>query len=390
MATYKQYTKKDGTKLWMFKTYLGIDPNTGNQIQTTRRGFATKKAAISAANKLAVDFEQNGMEKRTTTTFKEVYELWYTNYRNTVKESTSIATERYMQLHVLPIFGELRIDKITVKLCQKSVNEWAEKMQVYKIVLQYAIKVMDYAVNLELVNSNPFTKVIRPVREIDKREKKVRFYTAEELEQVMIFLENKVKSTQSGTLIQKYFAEYDYTLYRFLAFTGLRGGEAASLTWNDIDFAEQSVTVNKSLSQTRNGFKVSTPKTKSSNRVIGIDPKTLRILKRWQLRQKELLFSAGIKNCDIIFSDLNGSYSHRQSLYQRSSRLAAKTGLPNIGTHGFRHSHASMLFEAGVSMKDAQERLGHSSIEMTMDVYTHLTNKSNEKTVNKLSAFASF
>lgn len=214
--------------------------------------------------------------------------------------------------------------------------------------------------------------------------------SAEELERVMVYLETKVNKYQDGTLLQKFFAEYEYILYRLIAFTGLRGGEAAALNWEDIDFTEQRLNVGKTLSKTREGFAVSTPKTKSSNRVIGIDAKTLRILKRWQSRQKEFLFRNRVKGCDIIFADINGTHTERHSLYQRSSRLTEKTGLPNIGTHGFRHSQASMLFKAGVSMKDAQERLAHSSIEMTMDIYTHLTKKSKEKTVKQLTKFASF
>ncbi|WP_430602213.1 hypothetical protein IGJ02_002520 [Enterococcus sp. DIV0724b] len=390
MATFRQYTKKDGSKAWMFKAYLGTDPSTGKQVQTTRRNFETKKIAQKKLNELLVDYEKNGLKKQNITTFQEVYDLWYTSYKNTVKESTSIATERYMKLHILPVFGKSRIDKITLKQCQKAVNDWAEKLQVFKVVLQYAIKVMDYAINLEIIDSNPFKKVIRPVRKETAEQKKIKFYTAEELESVMVYLKTNVNKYKDGTLLQKFFAEYEYTLYRLLAFTGLRGGEAAALTWDDIDFTEQTLNVSKTLSKTREGFAVSTPKTKSSNRNIGVDPKTLRILKRWQLRQKEFLFANRVKGCDIIFADINGTHTERQSLYQRSSRLAQKTGLPNIGTHGFRHSHASMLFEAGVSMKDAQERLGHSSIEMTMDIYTHVTKKSKEKTVKQLAKFASF
>lgn len=81
---------------------------------------------------------------------------------------------------------------------------------------------------------------------------------------------------------------------------------------------------------------------------------------------------------------------NRADLYQRSRRLAKAVGLHNIGTHGWRHSHASMLFEADVTMKEAQERLGHSSISQTMDTYTHLGQKAQERTVEKVAKFANF
>lgn len=77
MATIKQYTKKDGSKLWMFQTYLGINQATGKEIRTTRRGFGTKKEAQLELNRLLVDFEKNGLEKNNNETFKEIFELWF-------------------------------------------------------------------------------------------------------------------------------------------------------------------------------------------------------------------------------------------------------------------------------------------------------------------------
>jgi len=390
MATIKQYTKKDGSKLWMFQTYLGINQATGKPVKTTRRGFSTKKEAQLELNRLLVDFEKNGLEKSNNETFKEVYELWYDNYRKTVKESTSIATERYMKLHVLPVFGECKIKHITTKMAQKAVNTWADKLQVYKVVLQYASKVTDYAITLEILESNPFERVSRPKVKRTRKEKEIKFYTSDQVQQVLSFLDHKVKQVKDDNLLYKYFAEWDYTIYRTLAFTGIRGGEALALNWNDIDFNSKTLTINKTLSKTRKGYDVLPPKTKSSNRIISLDDKTCTVLKKWQLRQKEFFFQNRIKNKNIIFSDYESNYSNRQSLYQRSTRLANFVSLPNIGTHGWRHTHASMLYEAGVPMKEAQERLGHASLEMTNSIYTHLSDKQKNATAEKLAQFANF
>lgn len=87
MATIKQYEKKDGTKAWMFQTYLGISPLTGKEVRTTRRNFKTKKEAQIELNRLLVDFEENGLKRETNETFQEVYDLWYESYKTTVKKS---------------------------------------------------------------------------------------------------------------------------------------------------------------------------------------------------------------------------------------------------------------------------------------------------------------
>ncbi|WP_086350201.1 site-specific integrase [Candidatus Enterococcus clewellii] len=390
MATVKQYTKKDGSKAWQFQTYLGINPATGKPIKTTRRGFDTKKEAQLELNRLLVNFEKNGLEKKHNETFKEVYELWYESYRQTVKEATSIATERYIKLHVLPILGDCKINHITPAMAQKAVNVWADKLQVYKVVLQYAYKIADYAITLGIMEKNPFERVTRPKAKRTRDEKEIKFYTSDEVQQVLSYLEKKVHRVNNKNLLYKYFAEWDLTMYRLLAFSGIRGGEALALTWNDIDFESGTLTIDKTLSQTRKGYDVLPPKTKSSNRIISIDDKTCRMLKRWQLRQKEFFFQANTTNKNIIFSDYQGNYAHRQALYQRSSRLSAFVGLPNIGTHGWRHTHASMLYEAGVPMKETQERLGHASLEMTNSIYTHLSSKQKNATAEKLAKFANF
>ncbi|MHC5215861.1 tyrosine-type recombinase/integrase [Enterococcus sp. LJL128] len=388
MASFEEYTKKNGEKLWRFHTYLGVDPSTGKQIRTTRGKFKRKKDAVLAEKRLQNEVIENGFSKPTATTFNEVYELWLVSYKSTVKEATSIATERYMQIHVLPIFKNQSIDKINLKQAQAAVNKWAEKLQVYNVVLQYVIQIMNYAINLELINSNPFEHVIRPAKKMKNKEKQLKTYDLEQLKILFRYLDKKVNSISDSSSSLKYFAEYDRILYRFLTYTGLRGGEASALMWNDINFTEKTVTINKTMSQTKTGFTVSSPKTKSSYRTISIDDKTLRMLKSWQLRQKEMLFANRINNNEIVFPTIDGQHNTRQGLYQRSSRIAKKAGLPNIGTHGFRHTHASLLFEAGASMKEAQERLGHSSISMTMDIYTHVTKKTRKETAEKLERFA--
>lgn len=390
MATFEQYKKKNGSTAWLFRTYLGVDPSTGKQITTTRRGFKTKKDALLAENRLKIAFQENGLNRAKSSSFKEIYVLWYESYKKTVKESTSIATERYIKLHVLPLFGETRIDRINVKTAQKAVNEWASHLQIYKVVLQYVIKIMDYAIHLELIELNPFEKVIRPQAKDNKRGDKIKYYTPDQVKMAMTTLEQRVQKMNDSNLLYRYFAEFDLTFYRLLAFTGLRGGEALALEWKDIDFEKKRLTVNKSLSQTRKGYKVSSPKTKSSYRTITLDDKTVRALKRWQLRTKEMHFTNGVRNVQIIFPDLEGNYIHRQNIYMRSKRVAKFAGLPDIGTHGWRHTHASMLFESGVTMKEAQERLGHASIQMTMNIYTHLSQKSKDETVEKLAKFANF
>lgn len=145
-----------------------------------------------------------------------------------------------MKLHVLPILGTSKIDLITPKTCQNAVNQWSDKLQVYKVVLQYASKVMDYAITLELIEKNPFDRVVRPKIKRTRKEKEIKFYTTNQVRQVLLYLEKKAQSVKDENLLYKYFAEWDLCMYRILAFTGLRAGEALALTFDDIDFFKKS------------------------------------------------------------------------------------------------------------------------------------------------------
>lgn len=127
MATFKQYEKKNGTKAWLFKGYLGTDPVTGKEVHTTRRGFSTKKEAKLALSRLKLDYEENGLKKDEKETFKQIYELWVETYKTTVKEVTFIKNEIKFNKWILPVYGDLRIKEVTVKRAQQIVNAWAKE-----------------------------------------------------------------------------------------------------------------------------------------------------------------------------------------------------------------------------------------------------------------------
>lgn len=188
MATFKQYEKKDGSKWWMFKVHLGTDYVTKKEIKTTRRGFKTKKEAQLELNKLLFEFENDAPKKETkTTTINEMYNLWFDTYKDTVKETTYRQTNRRMKEYVLPIFGDMIIERITPKFAQREINKWAENFGMYTALLTYLIRVCDYAVMLEVVESNPFRQIVKPKRIAKKSKKKIKYYTSNELR---IFLES--------------------------------------------------------------------------------------------------------------------------------------------------------------------------------------------------------
>ena len=216
-----------------------------------------------------------------------------------------------------------------------------------------------------------------------KREKKnndsdqIKVYTKDQLKTLFDYL-NKLKPTYSN--------DYNKTLLRFLFYSGCRISEALALNWSDIDFEGNVVLINKTLSQTKHGYKISDPKTDKSTASVSLDAETMATLKKWQLNQRMYMLSLGITDPTMIFCGIYKQMITHHAIFSRMKTITEKCGLPFLGIHVTRHTHASLLLDAGANMKEVQDRLRHSKISMTMDTYGHLSKETKEKTLEKLVA----
>ncbi|MGG5369534.1 tyrosine-type recombinase/integrase [Enterococcus sp. AZ196] len=382
MATFKQYEKKNGTKAWLFKGYLGTDPVTGKEVHTTRRGFSTKKEAKLALSRLKLDYEENGLKKDEKETFRQVYELWVETYKTTVKEVTFIKNEIKFNKWILPVYGDLRIKEVTVKRAQQIVNAWAKETDQYKVLHSTAKRIFEYAISLGVIQYNPLAHIMMP-----KRPQKavsndpVKVYSKEQLKTLFDYV-NALKPNYSN--------DYNKTLLRFLFYSGCRISEALALNWSDIDFEGSDVLINKTLSQTKHGYKISDPKTDKSAAKITLDAETIATLKKWQINQRKYMLSLGITDPTMIFCGIYKQMITHHAIYARMLTITEKSGIPFLGLHVTRHTHASLLLDAGASMKEVQDRLRHAKISMTMDTYGHLSKETKDKTIEKLVAHLNF
>ena len=161
----KKYKKGDGFAYY-FKAYHGIDPLTGKKIVTLRRGFKTEREARLAEAKCLSDYEKKTFRSRnTTTTFNQVYETWKEHYRNTVKESTYVSQIDKADRLIIPYFGDKPINKISLTMCQTQVNKWADEYKRFFGIISIANQIFDYAIAMELIDSNPMRKTLKPKRQ---------------------------------------------------------------------------------------------------------------------------------------------------------------------------------------------------------------------------------
>lgn len=373
----KKYTTKNGETRYLFQTYLGIDPATGKERRTTRRGFKTMKEAKQAERNLLLDVEENGLPSNQSDgfqdpTFEELAQLWLENYKTTVKPSTFENVKSKVEKMTEEHFKELKLKKITVAYCQKVVIELSKTYVLYNHYLSVINRIFKYAVLMDILDSNPFDKVIKPKSRQTQR--KGNFLTKEELKEFL-------KLAQTATL------SYFFPLVHLMSYTGLRQGEALALKWSDIDFENKKITVNKTAARIKEKQTLQTPKTKNSKRVISIDPTTLSILKSWKKDQIKIYFKNGKHfegDDNFIFTNERAEWVHIHNFIPYFKRFVTDHKLKPITPHGLRHTHASLLFSAGVEPKNISDRLGHSTVQITLDLYTHITEEQRTDTVEKL------
>lgn len=375
----KKY-QKSGKTFYLFQTYGPVDPATGTRARITRRGFVSQKEAELEYYKLKIQIDQEGYKRPEKYTFKEVYDLWLLQYKNTVKESTLNKTMVIFKCHILPQLGKLYIDMIKVTHCQSAVNVWFDSVKNFRIVNNYAGLVFKHAMQLGIIRDNPTKLVSMPViqDQVEDDEDLSNFFSKDELTSFL----GSIQDYQKWAV-----------LFRLLAYTGCRKGEILALTWKDINFKESTVTINKTLTLgLGNKLIIQPPKTKKSKRTLPMDPGTMEILKTWKTSQAKDMLKLGfntLKPEQLLFSNLKNRFINPQRVGQKLEAFCKRADLKVITPHGFRHTHCSILFEAGASIKEVQDRLGHSDIKTTMNIYAHVSEKKKEETALKFAQYMS-
>ena len=372
MTKIIKYSNAKNEVRYKFRYYAGIDELTGKKRYIKRTGFTSTKDAKKELLKLEYlnsVGELTRPAKRVK--FGELLNDWMQLYKTTVKPSTYAMTKIKAKNYIMPYFGDMYANKITLQQCQAFTNKVYNLVPVASSSINSIIKrVLDYAIRLGIRDNNPMQYVIRPKRQpsIPDTSRHPNFYDRKELAKFL----NTAKE-----LSLKY-----YALFRLLAFSGIRIGELSALTWQDLNFKTKELNINKTLVVVERQKTIQTPKSKAGTRLISLDDETVRILKTWQLRQRKDFLKLGINtlgNDQLIFSNRKNSYLRNDNIRKHSLKIATKATLATITLHGFRHTHASLLFASGVDVKQVQARLGHSDINTTLNIYTHVTKEKQDR-----------
>lgn len=369
MKDIKKYKTNKGETRYQFQTYLGVDEQTGKKRVTRRRGFKTEREAKLALSRLQAQFEKSGYNAEKNILFRDVYEEWYQSYINTVRVSTYARTRKMFDNHILPAFGDKRIRTITVGQVQLAINQWFKIAPVsgYKRWFQYTTSVFDYAIKLGYMpDKNPAKMVTIPHQKKVPGDAPENYWDRDTLNRFLglVLLDDNLEK---------------FTLFRVLGYTGIRRGECLALTWDDIDFKELTLRVNKTLTQGLRGETiVQPPKTPAGYRTVPLDEMTTQILREWRSEQPQHYpnqnFIPGGKD-QLIFANTKNGFKGLDTPHKWLKPYLENPDyqFKPITVHGFRKSYCTALVSAGVPVKEVQRRMGHDDIETTLDVYSFVT-----------------
>lgn len=361
--------RNDG--LWTAAITVGRDEKTGKLIRKyvygkTKGEVQEKKAALLETHKGLSYIDANKI------TVAQWLEKWLNVYARTrVRQNTLEGYQFIVTNHVTPAVGTLKLSKLQATQIQAMINNIRDNGGSPRLaefsfaVLRAAIR---QALKEELIYRDPTLAVSLP-----KKVKKEIVPLTDE--QWTALLETAAKPT--------YIFWYAALLLEWG--TGIRRGELVGLRWSDIDFKRQTIFICRAAITTKEGPKISEPKSQKSRRTIPIPSTVLAELKKHKIRQaaKRLKATAWEDN-DLVFPTRFGTVQDPCVVTRRFSRLVKAAGIPHISFHDLRHDHASRLFAQGEHPRDVQDRLGHSSITLTMDTYTHAMPGRQDNIANRL------
>lgn len=384
------YQRKDGK--WVAQVSLGNDPTT---VKLKRRTFYgdSRPEVVKKMNEVLVELEKGIYIEPATITLEKWLTDWLESRKPLIAENTWNAYESMIRIHIAPALGKVKLKDLKTRDIQKLLNEKLTKGRItlkgskrnapkkysdnkglsarsVKYIYQTLNAALRQAVRERVIPFNPaeHCELLR------QQKKEMRVFTLEEL---AIFF----KTAQE---ISPHF-----TAFYLNVTTGLRRGELLGITWDCVDFKEGIIDVKQQVTVSKeNGPVLTGLKTEKSRRKIKLDTDTLGLLKFHKRRQENIkkMLGPDYQDNNLVFATDDGRPINPRTFTKHFSWVLGKSGLSGIRLHDLRHLYATLALEAGVDLKTVSSNLGHTSINITADVYGHVTEKMRDSAAEKVGA----
>jgi len=381
-----------GGQRWRFQIYVPKDPERPELGDTrlTRGGFKTLDEAQRALDEALKKKRSHAQFQTKTPTIAEYADHWTAGLR--LQASTIEGYKKILRNHVTPYLGAVRVDKLTATRIAAHYRELEksgrkDKPGLGKPLSANAVSkvhvllsaMLDAAVDDGLILLNPAKKkrTVNPPTSSQVRAQKPEIvtWTGHQLHAFLTWNRDDLNDEL-------------FPLWRTIAYTGMRRSEALALRWSDINFSTGRLAIRRSADvTTRNKAKVT--KTGAA-RVLDLDAESLAVLKTYKVKRGAISLNLARADSYVFGNDAGEIRSpnevSRRWTYRVRWAQAELEELPRVTLKGLRHTHATLLLELGEHPKVVQERLGHSTITTTMNIYSHVTPTMQKAAVDRFAA----
>lgn len=358
---------KRGERNFIVRVFIGRDA-TGTRKYMNQTVKGTKKAAQALLNRLLREQDTGVLVEPARMSLDEYLDHWLsTSVKPRVRTRTLRNYTDTLRLYVRPRIGSRRLGDIKAVDIQAVYSEMQENGLSSMVRLTHTLLKgsLTQAVKWQMIARNPADYVDLPKR---KPTGKARALSKSEVESFL-----------GATARSKW-----HVFFHLMVATGLRPSEALALTWKDIDLGKGTLTVQHSLGWLKGEkrFVLNDPKTASSRRTLPLPYGLVKLLSEHMTAQFDIGFT------DLVFTTRAGTPSHQRVIVQEAFKPALeRAGLPKeTRLYDLRHTHATLLLLAGVHPKVVSERLGHASVAITLDVYSHVLPNMQQEAAERLEA----
>ena len=361
-------------RLWIERRPKESCPKCGGALRETeerrretRAGFATQKECQQAMHKLLVAVGEQSYAVPTKASVREyLTKEWLPAVKATIRPSTYNSYVQHVECHVAPHIGSVKLAKLTgsqvnalyAKLADSGKKDGKTGLSPMTVhhVHSCLHKACKDAVRWGHISRNPLDAADPPRKKSDGA-REMRTWSKEQLKAFLHAVSDDRLSP----------------LWHTIAMTGMRRGEALGLRWTDVDLEKARLSVRRALIPTNREVVVSEPKTAKGRRVIALDPGTVEVLKAQAARQldEQKEWDDAWVETGLVFTQENGEALDPESVSRYWRQAVKQSMLPQIRLHDLRHTHATLALQAGIHPKVVSERLGHATVSITLDTYSH-------------------
>lgn len=334
---------------------------------------------MGKVNKCLLQVQDGTFVEPSRVTFGEWLDRWLLTYKKgQVKQSTFENYEATIDTHIKPDLKNVPLAKLQANTLQELFNNKLEsgrkdgKGGLSSRMVRYLYTIINMALKQAVKEGLIVRNVAEATSPPTVKNKKITPLTEQQL---LIFF----RHTKDDRL---------FTAYLLAATTGLRRGELLGLCWDSVDIKRGNIIVQRQLSPLKSGLVLEeTTKSKSGQRKITLTDDAIKELKRHKTRQgqEKLMLGEAYRDNDLVFCQVDGTFIEPIGFTKGFQKNLEAAGLPRVRLHDLRHTHASLLLARGVHAKVVQERLGHSSITMTLDLYSHMMDGLDEAAAASLN-----